>query len=81
MYVTNDRALIDQTQRSVASDWPALLPLGSGLKCLVGKVASRRGALVRWSVRVLGRGIHVSPMSGTWLRMHEAEHTKHEADI
>jgi hypothetical protein len=78
MYVTDGHALIDHSQRRVASDWPTVLPLGGELRFLV--VAGRRSALVQW-FRRLGRGIRVSPMSGTWLRMHEAEHTKHGTDI
>jgi hypothetical protein len=83
MYVTNnDRALIDHTRSRVASEyWPTPLPHGGELRDLVRKVVSSRGSLVRWSSRLLGRGIHVSPMSGTWLRVHEAEHDKHEAAV
>jgi hypothetical protein len=81
MYVTHDRALIDHNQSRVAPDWPTLFPLGAELRFLVGKVLGRRSVLVRWSSRVFGRGISVPPMSGAWLRIHEAEDTKHGADV
>ena len=82
MYLTHDRALIDPRQHRVESDyWPIPLPLGNEFRLLVRKVATGRGSVVRWSSQLLGRGIHVSPMSGTWLRMHEAEYNKHAADI
>jgi hypothetical protein len=77
MYVTNERALIDHSPRRIASDCPTLFPLGGELKFLVDAVASRHNALVRWFLRP-GRGLRVSPMSSAWLRMHEAEHIKHE---
>lgn len=79
MYLTHDRALIDHNHGRGASDWRTLLPLGGEWKSVVGKVS--RSVLILWSSRVLGRGIHVSPMSGAWLRVFDAEHTKHQADI
>ncbi|HEY5619098.1 MAG TPA: hypothetical protein VIK60_14240 [Vicinamibacterales bacterium] len=82
VYTTHDRALIDRRRNRVESGyWPVLLPLGGELRFLVRKVTTGRGSVVRWSSRLLGRGIHVSPMSDTWLRMHEAEHSKHESDV
>jgi hypothetical protein len=81
MYVTHDRELIDRSHRGVVSGWLAFVPLVGELSLLVGTLASWRRALVRWSSQVLGRGIHVSPMSGTWLRIHTAEHPKHGADL
>ena len=81
-YVTHDRALIDHRQQRVESGyWPIPLPLGDEFMFLVRTAATGCGAIVRWFDLLLGRGIHVSPMSGTWLRMHEAEHDKHEADV
>jgi hypothetical protein len=79
MYVTDDRALIDHSQRKVASDW-STFPLGGELRFLVGTVAGRRSAFARWFRRV-GAGIRVSPMSDAWLRIHEAEHIKHGTDL
>lgn len=82
MYTTHDRALIDHRGSRVESSyWPMLLPLGGELRLLVRKVATGRGSVVRWSSRIFGTGIHVSPMSGTWLRMHEADDNKHGADV
>jgi hypothetical protein len=81
-YVAHDRALIDHRRRRVESDyWPIPLPLGDEFRLLVCTVATGRGSIIRWSSRLLGRGIHVSPMSGTWLRIHEAEHDKHAAEV
>lgn len=82
MYLTHDRALIDHRQHRVESDyWPIPLPLGNEFRLLVRKVATGRGSVVRWSSRLLGRDIRVSPMSDTWLRVHEAEHDKHGAEV
>lgn len=82
MSMTHDRALIDHRRSRVEwGYWPMLLPLGGELRLLVRKVATGRGSVVRWSSRFLGRGIHVSPMSGTWLRTHEADYDKHGADV
>ena len=68
MYLTHDRALIDHRRSGVEPTyWPMLLPLGGEFRLLVR--------------RLLGRGIHVSPMSGTWLRTHEADDDKHGADV
>lgn len=81
-YTTHDRALIDPTRNRVeAGYWPVLLPFGGELRVLVRKVTTGRGSVVRWASRLLGRGIHVSPMSGTWLRLHEADQNKHGAEV
>lgn len=80
MFVTRDRTLVDYSQRRVASYWPALLPCRDAVRCVVGTMSSRRLALVRWSSRVLWRGIHVPPMRDAWLRVHDVEHGKHGAD-
>lgn len=82
MHVTHDRALVDQRQRRIEfGHWPMLLPLGDELRLLVRKAATGRGSILRWSSRLLGRGIHLSPMSDTWLRSHEADHNKRGADV
>lgn len=82
MYVTHDRARVDHGRRRIESDyWPMVLPLGGECGLLFRKVTTGRDSIVQWSSRLLRRGIHVSPMSGTWLRTHEAEHTKHRVDI
>ena len=68
MYLTHDRALIDHSRSRVEPTcWSMLLPLGGEFRLLVRTL--------------LGRGIHVSPMSGTWLRTHEAAYDKHGADV
>jgi hypothetical protein len=40
----------------------------------------RRGSVLRWSWQLLGRDIHVSRMSGEWLRTHETEYGKRGAE-
>ena len=81
-YVTQDRALMDHRQQRVESRYsPIPAPLGDEFRLLVRKVATGRDSVVRWTSRLLGKGIRVSPMSGTWLRLHEAERGKHEADV
>jgi len=81
MYVTHDRSLVDGGQSKGASDWPLLFPFGGELGYLRAIVASGYASLVRWSSRLPGRDIHVSSMSDTWLRMHDAEHSKHRAEM
>ena len=77
----HDGALIDYRQSRIKSSyWPTLLPLGDELTLLVRTVAAGRSSMIRWSSRLLRRGIHVSPMSDTWLRMHEADDSKHGAE-
>jgi len=63
IYVTHDRALIDHRRSRVESSYRSMLiPLGGEFRRLVRTVATGRGSVVRWSSRLLGRGIHVSPM-------------------
>jgi hypothetical protein len=81
MHVTHNRALTGRSPGRVASDWAALLPLTAELRPLVRKVAFDFSSLVWWSSHVLGTRIHVSPMSGEWLRMHDTEQTKHGLDV
>lgn len=82
MYVTHDRPLTGHSRGRVASQWPPLLPLTDELGPLVRKVTSDlTSSFVRWSSRVLGTRICVSPMSGEWLRMHDTEQTKHGLDV
>jgi len=80
MHLTDERAPIDRSRSTrESSDRPMLLLLGSEFRVLVRKFATGRRSAVAWSF--LGRGIHVSPVSGTWLRMHEAEYHKHGAAV
>jgi hypothetical protein len=57
------------------------LPLSDDLRLLVSQVANELSSLVRWSFRLLGARIHVSPMSEAWLRMLDTEQTKHGWDV
>jgi hypothetical protein len=43
--------------------------------------ASIRGSIVRWAARWPVAPIRVSPMSLTWLRMHETEYDKHRMEL
>ena len=82
--VTHDRSLVHHAQRGLeAGHWPISHPLGSELAlALVRTLATTvRDSIRRWSSRLLRTGIHLSPISSTWLRMHEAEHDKHRGDI
>jgi hypothetical protein len=82
MYLTHDRALTGQSGRRIgAAYWPVLVPTGGQWRFFVRTVATGRDSVVRWSSRLLGRGIRVSPMSNTWLRTHEAEYSKHGPEI
>jgi len=60
---------------------PFLLPLGGQLRVLVSKVKPGHDSIVRWASRLFGGGFHVSPVSSTWLRSHEADYNKHGADV
>jgi hypothetical protein len=80
-YVLDDRALVNHGRRRLESDCPTTLILGVQMGPLVQKLASGCASIVRWSSRFLGRKIHVSSMSGTWLRTHEADWNKHAADV
>ena len=84
LYVTHDRALVNYRQRGLESrHWPISNPLGSELAlALVRTLATTvRDSIRRWSSQLLGTGTHVSPMSNTWLRMHEAEYDKHRGEV
>jgi hypothetical protein len=77
----HDRAFVDHGRRGLESDRPTTLMLGVEMGPLLRKMASGHVSIVRWSTWLLGREIHVSPMSGTWLRTHEADWVKHAADV
>jgi hypothetical protein len=81
MHVTHDRVLVDGCQSRGAWDWLPSLPFGGGLECLMCAVASGYVSLARWSSRLLGSGIRVSPMSSAWLHMNELEHRKHRPEM
>lgn len=80
MHLTDERAPIDRIRsRRESSDRPMLLLLGSEFRVLVRKFATGgRSAVAR---SFLGRGIYVPPVSGTWLRIYEAEYHKHGAAV
>jgi hypothetical protein len=82
--VTHDRALVDHGQRGLeAGHWPISYPLGSELAlALVRTLATTvQHSIRRWSSQFRGTGIHVSRMSSTWLRMHEAEDDRHRGEV
>jgi hypothetical protein len=80
MYALYDRALVEHERREPESDCPTTLILGVEMGPLLRKMASGHASIVRWSSWLLEMEIHVSPMSGTWLRAHEADWNKH-ADV
>lgn len=82
--VTHDRALVGHGPRGLeAGHWPISDPLGSELAlALVRTLATTvADSIRRWSSQLLGTGIQVSPMSSTWLRMHEAEYDRHRGEV
>jgi hypothetical protein len=82
MYLTDDRALADESRRRIgAGYWPILLLWGGQRRVFVRAVTIGRDSVVRWSSRLFGRGVQVSPMSDTWLRTHEADYSKRGAEI
>ena len=52
-----------------------VLSLGRDLAVSVGD------SILRWASLCSAARIHVSAMSDTWLRMHEAEYGKHTAEL
>jgi hypothetical protein len=82
LYATHDRPLIDRRRNGVESVLGLmLLPLGADLRFLVRQAVAGGNSVVRRWVGVPGTRIHVSPMSPTWLRIHEADYNKHAAEI
>lgn len=82
--VTHDRAPVDHGQRGLeAGHWPMSYPLGSELALALFDTLATMvpDSIRRWSSQLLGTGIYVSPMSSTWLRMHEAEYDKHRGEV
>ena len=61
--------------------FPTLLPLNDQLTLFVRRLAIGHRAARLWASRLLGNGIHVPPMSSTWLVMHEIEHGKRAPDL
>lgn len=78
MGLTHNDALGDQRLRGVErGQWPTgLLLRGESVLVLAREMATT----VRESVRRWSSEIRVSPMSLTWLRMHECEDDKHCKD-
>jgi hypothetical protein len=75
------QALINRERIGVSSEhWPLLLPLRAEIKRFVRTMATHHSAIVRGG-RLFGHGIHVSPVSSAWLRVHETEHAKHGVDF
>jgi hypothetical protein len=81
--VTHDRMLVDDRRRGLESgQWLVSYAPGTELApVLVRALATTvRDSIRRWA-QLLGTRTHVSPMSSAWLRMHEAEHGKHRAEV
>jgi hypothetical protein len=55
--------------------------MGVDIGLLLRKVTSGHSSIARWSSWFLGSEIHVSPLSGTWLRVHETDWNKHGMDV
>lgn len=72
----HDRALVDHGRRRLESSGPMPF-MGVELGALFRKVTSGHTSIASWWLWVFGREIHVSPMSDTWLRAHEADWNKH----
>jgi hypothetical protein len=80
MYLLNHRALVDDGHARLESDGPKPF-LGADIQPWLRKVISRRSWIARWSSWLFGTAIHVSPVSGTWLRAFEDDWNKRGADI
>jgi hypothetical protein len=55
--------------------------MGGDIGPLLRKATSGHSWIAKWSSWLLGTQIQVSPMSGTWLRAHEADWSKHDMDV
>jgi hypothetical protein len=58
--------------------FPTLLPLNGQIRLFIRRLTT---AMALRALRLLGNGIHVPPMTSTWLVMHEVEHGKHPHDL
>ena len=80
MYLLHDPASLDHGRPRLESECPA--PFGGAvIALLLRKVTDGRPWIAKWSAWLLGTAIHVSPISGTWLRAHEHDWNKHRADV
>jgi hypothetical protein len=79
MYVLHDRALADHGRRRLDPNGPT--PFGVEIAALLRKVTSGHSSIASWWLWLIGREIHVSPLSDTWLRAHEADWNKHDVDV
>ena len=80
MYVLRDRALVDRDRRRLEWDWPTTL-VGVDIGPFLREVTKGHSPIARWMSWLLRGEIHVSPMSGTWLRAHEDDWNKHGVDV
>jgi hypothetical protein len=80
MYVLHDRTLVDHGRHRLESNDPTPFT-GVDIGALLREVTSRHSSIASWWLWFLGREIHVSPMSSTWLRAHEADWNKHDMDV
>jgi hypothetical protein len=79
MYVLHDRALVGHARPRLDScPTPSM---GGDIGPLLRKATSGHSWIAKWSSWLLGTQIQVSPMSGTWLRAHEADWSKHDMDV
>jgi hypothetical protein len=80
MYVLHDRALVDHGRRRLDPNGPTPF-IRVEIAALLRKVTSGHSSIASWWLWLIGREIHVSPLSDTWLRAHEADWNKHDVDV
>jgi hypothetical protein len=80
MYVAHAGALIGERLRRHEAESATSPFRGDEHGTRWSDIAGARAVIVRWSSWLLGREIHLSRMSGTWLRTHEVEWNKHALD-
>jgi hypothetical protein len=75
-------AVIDHLRRHVRSEDRSMpFVWGDDLRLFMRQTAIVAVPFVRLWSRLPRRRIHVSPMSETWLRVHEVDHHKHTREI
>ena len=82
MYTSHDGTAIGRERhRAELAYWPASWSLGDEIRLLLRRVTTGGGSLVRGGAWFSAKRIRVSPMSTAWLRVRDADDTKHTAQV
>lgn len=82
MFWTHNRVLMNGERIDAGFEYCAtLLPLNGQIKLFIRRLTTACREMALGASRLLGNGIHVPPMTSTWLVVHEIEHGKHAQDL